>query len=341
MIRRAQHALRDNGYYEGEIDGAMTPRTTRSLKTYQRENRLPETGELDQQTARSLGILGGSPDTASRAREVSSRRPENSAGAENNEAVLATVLSASANRTSDGAIYVLINTQAPTGGWRWFGDHVVNGDTLEVYARAIRPTGMTTQVLTRGRIELNAKDDVQYVRRVVVHGAGGDINIPLAGRTSPASVGSSPPPSRGSTSPSPGGSSSPTSTPTSTFTIQRQAEDLLSEYTRLVGVRLTGNGIEFEGGSENREADIELLFALDNFVNASQLYARLSGSLQDRGSQRGATLALAREARRADRVMTTTSSRASAQLSRRWDAIRQDVLRLMRAHNITSEELEY
>jgi hypothetical protein len=196
---------------------------------------------------------------------------------------------------------------------------------------------MTTQVLTRGRIEMNAKDGVQYVRRVVVHGAGGDINIPLAGRSAPSSAGSSSPPPGRSSSPPPGGSSSPTST----FTIQRQAEDLLSEYTRLVGVRLTGNGIEFEGGSENREADIELLFALDNFVNASQLYARLSGSLQDRGSQRGATLALAREARRADRIMTTTSSRAAAQLSRRWDTIRQDVLRLMQAHNITSEELEY
>jgi hypothetical protein len=104
---------------------------------------------------------------------------------------------------------------------------------------------------------------------------------------------------------------------------------------------VTSLGVEFEGGSENREADIEMLFALDNFVNASQLYARMVGTLRDRNSQRGAALALAREARRADRVMTTTSSRAATQLSRRWDAIRQEVLKLMQAHNITSSELEY
>jgi hypothetical protein len=104
---------------------------------------------------------------------------------------------------------------------------------------------------------------------------------------------------------------------------------------------LTGTDVVFENGSQNREPEIELLFALDNFANASQLYSRLIGSLQrDRNNMRGATLALAREARRTDRVMTTTSSRAASQLIRRWDAIRQEVLKLMREYNITTTELE-
>src|SRR5207247_11223560 len=98
-------------------------------------------------------------------------------------AVMATVLSATADRTGEGAIHVFINTQANTGGWRWFGEQVVNGDTLEVYAKAVKPTGMVTQVLTRGRIELTVRDGVQYVRRVVIHSANGDQMNALGGRT--------------------------------------------------------------------------------------------------------------------------------------------------------------
>src|SRR5439155_26556897 len=79
------------------------------------------------------------------------------------EPVMANVLSASAKRTQEGAISVLINTQANTGGWRWFGEQVVNGDTLEVYAKAVRPSAMVTQALTRGRIELTVRDGVEYV----------------------------------------------------------------------------------------------------------------------------------------------------------------------------------
>jgi hypothetical protein len=319
MIRRAQQSLRDNGYYEGEIDGTMSPRISRSLKTYQRENKLSETGELDQATAQSLGILGSASSRSNPPRESSAKPPEHRGGRDG-EPILATVLSASANRTTVGAVYVQINTQAPTGGWRWFGDSVVNGDTLEVYARAVRPAGMATQVLTRGRIELNVRDNVQYVRRVVVHGAGGDISIPLGGRTAPAS-----------------GSSSYSQTASN---IQRQAEELLAEYQRLIGARLTGTGVDFEGGSQAGDSEIELLFALDNFANASRLYTRLTASINESTRLRGATLSLAKEARRADRVITTTSSRTAAQIARRWDAIRQDILKLMQVYSIHSSELE-
>jgi peptidoglycan hydrolase-like protein with peptidoglycan-binding domain len=56
MIRRAQNALKTQGYYEGQVDGVAGPRTSNALKTYQREHHLPETGKLDQETANSLGI---------------------------------------------------------------------------------------------------------------------------------------------------------------------------------------------------------------------------------------------------------------------------------------------
>ena len=234
---------------------------------------------------------------------------------------MANVLSATANRTADGAIYVLMNTQANTGGWRWYGEHVVNGDTLEVYARAVRPTGMVTQALTRGKIELKIMDGVEYVRRVVIHSAGADQAIPL-GSNGNANSGANLPRNTSS------GADVPRNT-NSGADLQRKAEDLLAEYQRLQESQATGN----------REEGVELLFALDNFANAARLYARLIPSMQSQQSLRSATLSMARQARRTDLVITSTD-RVADSITIKWDAIRQDVLRLMQTYNIASSELQ-
>jgi peptidoglycan hydrolase-like protein with peptidoglycan-binding domain len=337
MVRRAQGALKEQGYYEGDADGVMNSRTSSALRAYQREHNLQETGDLDPQTAKSLGIMGASAvnrtstvngpptvndRTADRGRET--RRETRTEPATSPETVMANVLSASANRMQDGAISILISTQANTGGWRWIGEHVVNGDTLEVYARAIRPTGMVTQVLTRGRIELTVRDGVQYVRRVVIHSAGGDQMIALSARTNAVAEPATP--------------SGPTVS--SASSLQRKAEELLSEYQRLYGVRMTGTGVEVDNASQYKEAEIELMFAIDGFVNSAQLYSRFATSFRDRESMRGATLAMARQARRTDRVISTLTTRAADSLASRWDSIRQDVLRLMQVYNIGSSEIE-
>ena len=359
MVRRAQNALKEQGYYEGAVDGVMSPRTSGALRAYQRENKLQETGDLDPPTAQRLGILG-----ATKAERTPERPRENrTESTSSSESVMANVISASANRTPDGAISVLINTQANTGGWRWFGEQVVNGDTLEVYARAVRPTGMVTQALTRGRIELTVKDGVQYVRQVIIHSAAGEQVIALGGRSSAAgeprqasrastAAGEPRQPSGPSTAAGeprqPSGPSTTAGEPrqpagasaSSANSLQRKAEDLLSEYQRLYGVRMTGTGVEVANPSLYREADIELLFVIDSFANAAQLYARLATSLRDRNSLRGATLAMAREARHTDRVISTINSRAVDAIAVRWDPIRQDVLKLMQAHNISSSEIE-
>jgi len=319
MVRRAQGALKEQGYYEGATDGVMSPRTSGALRAYQREHNLQETGDLDPPTAQRLGIVGGT-----NVERAPDRPRETKTDIVPSDTVMANVLSASANRTQEGAISVLINTQANTGGWRWFGEQVVNGDTLEVYARAVRPTGMVTQARTRGRIELTVKDGVEYVRRVVVHSASGDQTIALGGRTD------------GAVEPgAPSGNAA-----SSASRLQGKAEELLSEYQRVYGVRMTGTGVEVDNAAQYKEAEIELLFAIDSFANATQLYARLATSLRDRQSLRGATLAMARQARRTDRVISTTTSRAADSLATKWDSVRQDVLRLMQAHSISSSEVE-
>lgn len=343
MVRRAQLALKEQGYYEGEADGTLSSRTSGALRAYQREHKLQETGDLDPQTAKALGILGGSnvSDRASDPPRDSSRDSTRDArNVEPADSVMANVLGASATRAGDGAINVSINTQANTGGWRWFGEHVVNGDTLEVYARAIKPTGMVTQALSRGRIELTVRDGVQYVRRVVIHSAGADQMIILSGRTdNVAGSGGSPTPVRTSSNDYPPAPAS-SSTASSAASLQRKAEELLSEYQRVYGIRMTGTGIEVDNSAQYREPEIELLFAIDSFANAVQLYTRLSASLRDRQSLRGATLEMARQARRTDRVISMTSSRRAESLGTRWDSVREDVLKLMQAFNISSSEIE-
>ncbi|HEX5731343.1 MAG TPA: peptidoglycan-binding protein [Blastocatellia bacterium] len=329
MIRRAQVAMRHQGYYEGPLDGVMTPRTSNSLKTYQRENNLPQTGDLDPTTADKLGITKATPANARRETRPpqSQPRPSGSAGASDpatdDRVVLANVLSATANRVADGSLYILINTQANTGGWRWFGEPVANGDTLEVYARAVKPDGMVTQALTRGRIELNVKEGVDLVRRVVVHGAAGNITIPLGSTTRPSESSSS-------------RASEPQSSPVSN--IQRQAEQLLSDYKRQIGVRSSGSRTEID--SRYGEPEIELLLALESFANAARHYNNLIPGIQDRQSARSATLSLAREARKTDRVITTTSSSLADSVNRGWDGIRLEVLKLIKAHNISSSDLD-
>jgi hypothetical protein len=134
--------------------------------------------------------------------------------------------------------------------------------------------------------------------------------------------------------------SSVTNSPVSAATLQQKAEDLLAEYQRLYGVRMTGTSVEVTNTAQYREPEIELLFAIDSFVNATQLYSRLTASLRDRQSMRGATLAMARQARRTDRVISTTNSRGADALAVRWDSLRLDILKLMQTYNISSSEIE-
>ena len=103
---------------------------------------------------------------------------------------------------------------------------------------------------------------------------------------------------------------------------------------------MTGSGVEVDNASQYRDQEIELLFTIDGFVNAAQLYERMANSFRDRQSMRGATLSMARQARRTDRLISTTSSRAADSLAAKWDSIRQDVLSLMQTYNINSSEIE-
>lgn len=53
---RAQSQLSSLGYYNGAVDGAFGPLTSRALAQYQSDYGLPVTGRLDRATLKSLGI---------------------------------------------------------------------------------------------------------------------------------------------------------------------------------------------------------------------------------------------------------------------------------------------
>jgi hypothetical protein len=54
QIQQAQQQLKSAGLYRGAIDGVMGPETQTALSQFQREEGLPQTAQLDQQTMSRL-----------------------------------------------------------------------------------------------------------------------------------------------------------------------------------------------------------------------------------------------------------------------------------------------
>jgi peptidoglycan hydrolase-like protein with peptidoglycan-binding domain len=55
-----QEALKEQGFYYGEVNGEKTADTTAAIRRYQIRNGLQITGEIDAETLRSLGVGAGS-----------------------------------------------------------------------------------------------------------------------------------------------------------------------------------------------------------------------------------------------------------------------------------------
>jgi peptidoglycan hydrolase-like protein with peptidoglycan-binding domain len=61
QIAAAQQALKDQGFYYGEITGRKDADTTAAIRRYQIRNGLQITGDLSTETRKSLRITGGAP----------------------------------------------------------------------------------------------------------------------------------------------------------------------------------------------------------------------------------------------------------------------------------------
>ena|SRR5438132_4937317 len=55
-IHKVQQGLTDKGFYHGQIDGLIGPRTRQAIGEYQKSENLPVTRQLDVETAGKLGV---------------------------------------------------------------------------------------------------------------------------------------------------------------------------------------------------------------------------------------------------------------------------------------------
>src|ERR1700751_2427157 len=69
LIENAQQALKDQGFYYGEITGTKDADTTAAIRRYQIRNGLQITGDLNEETIKSLGV------DSSGAREIAKASP--------------------------------------------------------------------------------------------------------------------------------------------------------------------------------------------------------------------------------------------------------------------------
>ena len=52
-----EQALQDKGFEPGSVDGVIDSQTQSAISQFQRDNNLPATGTVDQQTAKQLGVV--------------------------------------------------------------------------------------------------------------------------------------------------------------------------------------------------------------------------------------------------------------------------------------------
>ena len=56
LVESVQQALKDEGFYYGEVNGDMNANLTAAIRRYQIRNGLQVTGELNDETLQSLGV---------------------------------------------------------------------------------------------------------------------------------------------------------------------------------------------------------------------------------------------------------------------------------------------
>jgi peptidoglycan hydrolase-like protein with peptidoglycan-binding domain len=57
VIVNVQHALKDLGYYIGDVTGSLGPASRQALSAYQRDYGLEVNGAIDEPTVHALGLI--------------------------------------------------------------------------------------------------------------------------------------------------------------------------------------------------------------------------------------------------------------------------------------------
>lgn len=83
-------------------------------------------------------------------------------------------------RSNDGLMRVFITARTPSAGWRIFTNHEVSGNGIDVRVRGVPATPNAAQVRSHPSAPIiTVQDRNNSLRRVVIHGSNGDLNIPV------------------------------------------------------------------------------------------------------------------------------------------------------------------
>jgi hypothetical protein len=285
-VAQAQSVLRDLGYYSGPGDGRLSAATRAAIGLFQRDQRLRQTGFLDRETISRLGLIGES----------------------GQEVAAVNVISADAMLHGNDQLHVRIVAQTNTGGWQVFEDHFRQRDTMHIYVRGIRPTGIATQAVSNKELTLVlTATEFQGLNRIVVHGTGREIAI--TANDFNAETGSL--------------------SPAEAAVLEGQISRVLSDYARALGVRyvpVTGQLVMTR--ANYRENEVELLFAINSLAASARLYTQIVRATNDPQAIKGATDLFVAQSNIVDRAVSRTNSGRAAIVARNWPSLRDSFARM-------------
>lgn len=234
--------------------------------------------------------------------------PEREAQNQSSEGILLRWSEVEAERTSDGALRVILTAETSSAGWRVYADHVIDRETLEIWLRGNRPRGMSAQVISYPKITLKVADAEESIRRVLVHGTNGERVVELDDTRG-----------RGEGSGSVGDLGA---------RIADKLEVLVADYAASIGaVRNQGGKYEFNPQRRPEKGQIDLLYALSNLADSAQ---QLRGTLQANATAAGSEPGVDRLARQAEDVdRRWNAGRASEHVERKWLALRDEIRQLL------------
>jgi len=123
MVRNAQTALRQRNYYTGPVNGQLDATTRRAIAHFQIDNAQPATGDLDETTVASLGLMAGrgasNLDSRQLALNVSQKAKSLLTLQENSLGVRVTNV-ASASRLSEADLNLLLDLNAFATAASWY-----------------------------------------------------------------------------------------------------------------------------------------------------------------------------------------------------------------------------
>ncbi|HVF92543.1 MAG TPA: peptidoglycan-binding domain-containing protein [Blastocatellia bacterium] len=289
-IRSAQGVLRDRGFYNGTVNGVMTPGTRAAIRQFQRDRNLNETGDLDLRTAQALGI----------------------AGERGSQTSLIDIENPAATRLNRDSIRYTVTGRTRTGGYRVTTDSFVNGNTLHVYVRGVAPRNPASTAVDFHRIDQTV-DNASGVTRVIFHGAERDITVDLS--------------SSGSGNTDNGNTGTVPSGPGSARQIAFLANRLLNDYSRDLNIRTTRGQVTFDGTRALRGPEVELLFHINSLKAAAELYNQMATTITDSEANRSAAESLSRQVRLVHRALRRNDSalRLSTVVRNDWDQLKAEL----------------